>query len=111
MEAPGPVRTILPPLPLQGPSPLPEAQMADLRRAAQDFEAMVLRELLGPMFEALDTEGLGGGGAGERMFRPMLVGEYAGGMADRGGIGLADYVLAELIRLQAQGPAPQQQGE
>jgi Rod binding domain-containing protein len=39
------------------------------------------------------------------------VGEYAGGMADRGGIGLADYVLAELIRLQAQGAAPQQQGE
>jgi Rod binding domain-containing protein len=69
---------------------------------------MVLRELLGPMFEALDTEGLGGGGAGERMFRPMLIGEYADGMAQRGGIGLADYVLAELVRLQTQGQAPPQ---
>lgn len=96
-------RTILPPAPLEGPSVLPDAQMEEMRRAAQDFESMVLRELLGPMFEALDTEGLGGGGAGERMFRPMLVGEYAEGMANRGGIGLADYVLAELVRLQTQG--------
>jgi Rod binding domain-containing protein len=103
-------RTILPPAPLAGPSALPEAQMAEMRQAAEDFEAMVLRELLGPMFEALDTEGLGGGGAGERMFRPMLIGEYADGMAQRGGIGLADYVLAELVRLQTQGQA-QPQGD
>lgn len=108
MDAILPPRTILPPAPLDDPSPLPEAQMAEMRQAAEDFEAMVLRELLGPMFEALDTEGLGGGGAGERMFRPMLVGEYADGMAARGGIGLADYVLAELVRLQTQSQAPPQ---
>jgi peptidoglycan hydrolase FlgJ len=105
MDAP---RFVLTPPPIDAPTALPAAQMDELRRTAQEFESMVLRELLGPMFEPLDTDGLGGGGAGERMFRPMLVGEYAQGMAARGGIGLADLVLAELVRLQgAQQPPPE----
>ena len=98
MDAP---RFVLSPPPIDAPTALPAARMDELRRVAQEFESMVLRELLGPMFEPLDTEGVGGGGAGERMFRPMLVGEYAEGMAARGGVGLADLVLAELVRLQA----------
>jgi Rod binding domain-containing protein len=103
MDAP---RFVLPPQPVDAPTALPSAQMDELRRIAQEFESMVLRELLAPMFEALETEGLGGGGAGERMFRPMLVGEYAEGMAARGGVGLADMVLGELVRLQASQQAP-----
>ena len=45
----------------------------ELRRAAEEFEAVFLAEMLSPMFDALDTEGLGGGGMGEQMFRPMVV--------------------------------------
>jgi len=71
-----------------------------LRTVAQEFEAMVLSQMLAPMFEALETDGLGGGGAGERMFRPMLVERYAQAMAGAGGIGVADAVLGELVRLQ-----------
>ncbi len=106
MDAP---RFVLSPAPIDAPTALPGAQMDELRRTAQEFETMVLRELLGPMFEPLDTEGLGGGGAGERMFRPMLVGEYAQGMAAQGGIGLADSILAELVRLQAAQQLPSDQ--
>jgi Rod binding domain-containing protein len=56
--------------------------------------------MLAPMFENLDTDGLGGGGAGERMFRPMLVEQYAKAIAQAGGIGLADSVIAEMLRMQ-----------
>lgn len=74
-------------------------------KIAQDFEAMVLSSLLAPVFESLDTDGLGGGGAGEAAFRPLLVQEYAKGIAASGGIGVADAVLKELLRAQGLDPA------
>ena len=77
---------------------------AELRRIAQDFEAMAIAQMLAPMFEALDTDGLGGGGAGEAMFRPMLVQEYAKGLASAGGVGFAEPILRELMKLQATEP-------
>jgi Rod binding domain-containing protein len=72
----------------------------ELRRAAEEFEAVFLAEMLSPMFDALDTEGLGGGGMGEQMFRPMLVERYAEAIARAGGVGIADSVVRELMRLQ-----------
>jgi flagellar protein FlgJ len=87
----------------------PDATMEKLRAVALEFEGMVLGQLLAPMFEALPTDGLGGGGPGEAMFRPMLVQRYADSMARAGGIGLADHVLGELVRLQAP-PAEDQDG-
>lgn len=71
-----------------------------LRQVAREFEGMVLGELLAPLFANLPTDGLGGGGPGEAMFRPMLVQRYAEAMSKAGGIGLADGVYAELVRLQ-----------
>lgn len=97
-----------PALPAVGaPLPLiPQALRADrgadeLARAAREFETMFLSEMLAPMFESLDTEGLGGGGLGEQMFRPMLVERYAQAIAQAGGVGLADSLIQELQRLQA----------
>lgn len=82
-----------------------QAEMQEIRRVAEEFEAMVLAELLQPVFAQMDTDGLGGGGDGEQMFRPMLVQQYAQSMARAGGIGLADSVIREMTRLQA-GPQP-----
>lgn len=92
--------------------PLPEAPRVKagapqdaIAKTAQDFEAMVIGELITPMFEALDSDGLGGGGAGEKMFRPMLVREYAKSLVATGGIGLADDIAREMIRMQTMGAA------
>jgi Rod binding domain-containing protein len=74
------------------------------RRVAEEFEAVFLAEMLAPLFDNLDTDGLGGGGAGERMFRPMLVEEYAKAIAQSGGVGVADSILAEILRIQASAP-------
>ncbi len=80
--------------PLPAPTPSPE-----LVAAAEEFESMVLAQLLQPMFSALKTDGLGGGGFGEEIFRPLLVDEYAKGISAAGGVGLAQSIIAELTRL------------
>jgi flagellar protein FlgJ len=79
----------------------PQAQARDeMRRAAEEFEAVFLSEMLAPMFESLDTEGLGGGGMGEQIFRPMLVERYAESISRSGGVGIADSIVREFMRMQ-----------
>ena len=72
-----------------------------IKKAAGEFESMVLSQLLAPMFNSLNADGLFGGGSAERMFRPMLVDQYAKGMSKAGGLGLADAVAREMMRLQS----------
>ena len=79
----------------------PQSQEAEaLRHAAEEFESVFLSEMLAPMFEGLDTEGLGGGGMGEQIFRPMLVERYAESISRSGGVGIADSVVREFMRMQ-----------
>lgn len=75
---------------------------AETRRVAEEFEAIFLAQMMAPMFEGLDTEGLGGGGMGEAIFRPMLIERYAEALAQAGGVGIADAIMRELVRLQEQ---------
>jgi len=91
------------PLPLRlNQAAAPEQRVPDeIRRTAEEFEAVFLTEMLAPMFEGLDTDGLGGGGAGEEIFRPMLIERYAESLARSGGVGIAESVMREMMRLQA----------
>jgi len=91
--------------PVSAPRIKPGAPPEAVQATAKDFESMVIGELIGPMFDALDSDGLGGGGAGEKMFRPMLVHEYAKSLAASGGIGLSQSVADEMNRLQMGGPS------
>jgi Rod binding domain-containing protein len=91
-------------------APLPVAQQQtppnELRRAAEEFEAVFLAQMLAPMFEGLQTDGLGGGGMGEEIFRPMLIERYAEALSKAGGVGIADSVVRELMRLQQSAVSP-----
>jgi Rod binding domain-containing protein len=78
------------------------AQSQAMKRSAQEFEAVFLNEMLAPMFEGLSTDGLGGGGVGEEMFRPMLIDTYAKSIAKAGGVGVAADIIAEFNRMHAQ---------
>jgi Rod binding domain-containing protein len=95
------------PLPLQDVGAQPTSQTGrqgaadELRRAAEEFEAVFLSEMLAPMFAGLDSDGLGGGGMGEQIFRPMLIERYAEALSQAGGVGIADSVVREMLRLQA----------
>ncbi|MGP9822369.1 rod-binding protein [Salinarimonas sp. NSM] len=71
------------------------------RETAREFEAMMLEEMLGRVFESVGEVGLfGEAGPGAGMYQSMLVKEYAGKIAERGGLGLADGVYAEILKLQ-----------
>ncbi len=80
---------------LQGPMASDE-----VRRVAEEFEAVFISQMLAPMFEGLETDPLFGGGPGEDMYRSMLVEEYGKAIARSGGIGISDAVQREILRLQ-----------
>lgn len=71
-----------------------------LKASAQDFEAMVLTQMVNPMFEGLKTDGPFGGGHGEEAFRGFLTQEYGKSIAARGGIGIADMLIRSLMVTQ-----------
>lgn len=70
------------------------------RQAAEDFEALFIAEMLSPVFESLETDGLFGGGQGEKIYRSLMVQEYGKAIAKAGGIGIADTVQREILRMQ-----------
>ncbi|HEY5301962.1 MAG TPA: rod-binding protein [Acetobacteraceae bacterium] len=75
-----------------------------LRKAATEFEAVAIGELLAPMFETADTaHGLFGGGEAEATWRPMMVQAIGRQMAAHGGLGLADSIYSALMRAQENG--------
>jgi Rod binding domain-containing protein len=67
---------------------------------AEQFERMFVSEMLKPMFEGIKTDGPFGGGNAEDTFRPMLLDQYADGVAKAGGVGIKDAVLKEILRMQ-----------
>lgn len=73
---------------------------AEAEAVAREFERMFLAEMLQPMFAGLSTDGPFSGGQAEEVFRPMLVDHYARAMSEAGGAGVADAVLAEILRIQ-----------
>ena len=72
----------------------------EARHVAQQFERMFISEMLGPMFAGIETDGPFGGGNAEASFRPMLIDQYADAIAKGGGIGIADSVMKEILKMQ-----------
>lgn len=77
-----------------------DASMApdDVRKAAEGFEAVFLNQFVSSMFEGMKTDGLFGGGQGEKMWQGFLVQHIADAFAARGGIGVADMVAREILK-------------
>lgn len=82
--------------------PGPPQNQEAMRRTAEAFEASFLSQMLKPMFEGLSTEAPFGGGAGEAAWRGFLVDAMAQQTVRSGGVGLADSVLAQMIKMQEQ---------
>lgn len=89
------------PLAAQAATTLPAADVARAAKAARDFEAMAIGQLLQPMFDTVDLSKTPfGGGAGEEAFKPMMVTEMAKAVAAHGGLGLSAPILAQMLRTQ-----------
>jgi peptidoglycan hydrolase FlgJ len=67
---------------------------------SQKFENLFLSQMLEHMTAGIKTNGPFGGGQGEQVFRSLLNQEYAGSIEKRGGIGLADGVYRQILKLQ-----------
>ena len=78
----------------------PTQNAAEARAAAESFEAHFLANFVGSMFSGMETDGPFGGGHGETVFRSLLNQEYAGAMSQSGGVGIADSVFKEILKIQ-----------
>ncbi len=73
---------------------------AQEKNAGQDFEGVFLSQMFSHMFEGLDADPVFGGGAGENMFRGMMVQEFGKQMAKTQSIGLSDQMQKTLLHHQ-----------
>ena len=76
------------------------ASEAEIMKAAVDFEAMFISQMMAPMFEGLEPDENFGGGEAESTWRGMQLNEFAKLASQSGGIGITDAIKAELLRIQ-----------
>ncbi|PPR79879.1 MAG: hypothetical protein CFH06_00213 [Alphaproteobacteria bacterium MarineAlpha3_Bin5] len=80
---------------------IPNVQnVKEARKAAQEFEAVFISQMLKPLFESVEVEPPFGGGSGEEVWKGLQVEEYGKAIARAGGIGLADHIFAEILKMQ-----------
>jgi Rod binding domain-containing protein len=88
------------PLPPALSKPLPTANEAAARKAAQDFEAVFVNELLSHMDSGQSTQGTFDGGQAEGVYKSFFTDAVAKQISQRGGIGLADNIYHEILKMQ-----------
>jgi len=100
-------KSIIPPLPAtQAPSASPATpaagatDAAGARKTAEDFEAFFLSQSMDSMFAGINGDSVTGGGQSETVYRSLLIQQYAKVAAKSGGIGIADAVQREILRIQ-----------
>ena len=87
-------------------NPLPKVgqhskmNMQQAQKVAKDFEAVFIAQMMKPMFENTIAEAPFGGGSSEKIWRDMQVDEYGKAIAQNGGIGIADSIVKEMLRMQ-----------
>ncbi len=83
-----------------------EKSMAEVKAAAEDFEAFFLSKMTETMFEGISTDGMFGGGNAEKVYRSLLLNEYGKAMAKTGTVGVADYVMNSILEMQEAASVP-----
>ncbi|ODN69335.1 rod-binding protein [Methylobrevis pamukkalensis] len=78
----------------------PEQVKARIEAQASEFEAVFLSSALKTMFENVGTDPTLIGGTGSESWRELLVDEYAKSFSARGGIGLAEPIANQLLKMQ-----------
>jgi len=81
-------------------TPHATANAAAAKKAAKQFESVMVSQMLGSMFEGISTDGPFGGGEGEAMFRSLMLDEYGKQIVNQGGFGLSDAITKSLLKHQ-----------
>ena len=83
-------------------STLDAKDLAKIDEASKQFEGMFMSEMIKPMFDGLQTNGMFDGGKGEEVFRGMMIQEYGKLLSQHGGVGLASSIKDQMIKIQEQ---------
>jgi len=77
------------------------ASRAKAWKTATEFESMFLESSLDRLTQSQGTDGpLGENGTGGGVYRSMLTKEYAGQIVKSGGVGIADSIFREIMKMQ-----------
>ncbi|ODT62330.1 MAG: hypothetical protein ABS77_07145 [Phenylobacterium sp. SCN 69-14] len=90
----------LPTAPVEAQSAEQLAKRGQIEKTARDFEASFLSVMLGQMFKDVGAQAPFNGGHGEAAFKSFLGDAMAKQMVQHGGVGLADRVTQEMLKLQ-----------
>jgi Rod binding domain-containing protein len=71
--------------------------------AAQDFEALLLKQMLSEMWQTIPKEGVLEGGRAEEMYYDMFHENVADSIAKSGGIGIKEELLEDMKRQERKG--------
>lgn len=74
-------------------------------KVAQDFESMFIGQMMEPMFGESTGEDAFGDSETKDIYRGLMMDEYGKQVSRAGGIGIADYVRQELLKLQEAAPS------
>jgi flagellar protein FlgJ len=92
----------LPPSPSIGASASTQRVDPAMMQAAQDFEALFVQQLVKAMRQSSEAMGTGIlDGQKTKIYRDMLDEQLARAMAQRGGLGIANFVLGDMVRRNA----------
>lgn len=81
----------------------PDAKNAtNVKKAAQEFQAVYLSEMMNYVFSGIKTSPLFGGGHGEETFRSMLVQEYANNLAKTDQLKMNGALQKQIHKLQGE---------
>lgn len=72
----------------------------EAKKTAQDFEAFFLTQVFEFMSKGVKTDGPTGGGSAEGTWRSFLNDQYGREMAKGRGVGIADMVYGQMVKLQ-----------
>jgi Rod binding domain-containing protein len=70
------------------------------RKSAEDFTAFFFTQSLETIYSGISADTLFGGGSGENIYRSLMTQEYGKIAARSGGMGIADSVQREILRMQ-----------
>jgi len=86
--------------PQAGATAVGKADPATLRKTAEEFESFFLSQTFESLYAGMSADPMFGGGSGENVYRSMMLQEYGKAAARSGGVGIADAVYREMMRLQ-----------
>lgn len=73
-----------------------KAKEAELEKAATDFEALLLGQMLKSMWQSVESSGLLSGSREESMYRDMMNDEMAKSISEGQGIGIKEVIIRDL---------------